>query len=285
MTFRINMPTDMCANNKIRRTRPVRHETPSGTRWSVAGVITLVVAVSLVLTSCASSQHNSAPASPSPAPTPSTRQTAVAAPPPGTKTAPASPAAGAGTPLAAEFAELEKKLNAKMGIAISAVGVNPKQLVFGDWTSGPAWSTSKVPLTITALREENSPTVTDSMRAAITESDNAAAESIWEKLGDPVTAAHKIEAVLAKYGDPTTVEWRRLRPPFTAFGQTIWSLTNQARFTAAAVCDSGNTQIFTLMGQVESDQRWGLGVIHDAQFKADGDPHPPVVIWCGSWEC
>jgi hypothetical protein len=161
-----------------------------------------------------------------------------------------------------------------MGIAISAVGANPKQLVFGDWTSGPAWSTSKVPLTITALREENPPTVTDSMRAAITESDNAAAESIWEGLGDPVKAAHKIEAVLAKYGDPTTVEWRRLRPPFTAFGQTIWSLTNQARFTAAAVCDSGNAPIFTLMGQVESGQSWGLGIIADTRFKGGWGPSP-----------
>ena len=94
-------------------------------------------------------------------------------------------------------------------VVISAVGAKPTQLVFGDWPTGPAWSTSKVPLTIAALREEHQPTVTDEMRAAITKSDNAAAERIWENLGDPVTAAHKIEAVLREYGDPTTVEWRR----------------------------------------------------------------------------
>jgi hypothetical protein len=82
--------------------------------------------------------------------------------------------------LAAEFTKLENDLHATMGIAIRAVGANPMQLVFGDWASGPAWSTSKVPLTITALDEEHPPTVTDSMRAAITKSDNAAAESIWE---------------------------------------------------------------------------------------------------------
>ena len=106
--------------------------------------------------------------------------TTVAATPAVTTATPASPAAGAGTPLAAEFATLENKLNAKIGVAISAVGANPQQLVFGDWTSGPAWSTMKVPVTMTALHEENPPTVTDPMRAAITESDNAAAESIWE---------------------------------------------------------------------------------------------------------
>ncbi|ORB10752.1 hypothetical protein BST37_22540 [Mycobacterium noviomagense] len=226
----------------------------------------------MILTSCVFAGHHSAPASPLPAPNPSMRHTAVPAPPPGTTTAPGSPAGGAATPMAAEFTKLEDKLHATMGIVISAVGANPKQLVLGDWESGPAWSTMKVPLTITALDEENPPTVTDSMRAAITESDNAAAESIWENLGDPVTAAHKVEALLKKYGDPTTVEWRKLRPQFTAFGQTIWSLTNQARFTAAAVCDSSSAPIFTLMGQVEDDQRWGLGSIADTRLKGGWGP-------------
>jgi hypothetical protein len=161
-----------------------------------------------------------------------------------------------------------------MGLVVSAVGASQKQLALGDWEAGPAWSTMKVPLTITALDEEHPPTVTGSIRAAIIESDNAAAESIWDKLGDPVTAAHKVEAVLRRYGDPTTVEWRKLRPEFTAFGQTIWSLTNQARFTAAAVCDSANAAIFTLMGQVESDQRWGLGVIPNTRFKGGWGPSP-----------
>ena len=54
--------------------------------------------------------------------------------------------------------------------------------------------------------------------------------------------------------------------------QTIWSLTDQARFTAAAVCDSSNEQIFTLMGQVESGQSWGLGVIPDTRFKGGWGP-------------
>lgn len=243
----------------------------SNYRLARTGVMTLV-AVGLVLTSCGLAEHHSAPPSQLPAPNPAIRHTAVPAAPPGMTTAPGSTPAGTGASLAADFAKLENKLNAKMGIVISGVGANPQQLVFGDWTSGPAWSTSKVPLTIAALREKNPPT--DLMRAAITESDNAAAEKIWAGLGDPVPAAHKMEAVLSQYGDPTTVEWQRTRPPFTAFGQTMWSLTNQARFTAGAVCDSGNESIFTLMGQVESGQRWGLGVIPDTQFKGGWGPSP-----------
>ena len=174
--------------------------------------------------------------------------------------------------MGAEFTNLEKTLHAKMGIVITAIGPNPKQLVFGDWTVGPAWSTMKVPLTMTALREANLQTPTDLMRSAITNSDNAAAESIWEKLGDPVTAAHKIEAFLQKYGDSTPVESEKKRKEYTAFGQTQWPLTSQAQFIASAVCDNGNEPIFKLMGEVESDQQWGLGGIPGTQFKGGWGP-------------
>jgi hypothetical protein len=182
----------------------------------------------------------------------------------------ASPAAE----LTADFARLESKLHAMVGIAVSAVGTGQVPIILGDWKSGPAWSTIKVPLVIAALREENPPKVTDAMTAAITESDNAAAESIWATLGDPVTAAHKVEAVLRQTGDATTVQSKKVRPEFTAFGQTAWSLTNQVRFTSVAGCDSVNASIFALMGRVARDQRWGIGGIPDAQFKGGWGPSP-----------
>ncbi|MGO9156626.1 hypothetical protein [Mycobacterium sp.] len=56
------------------------------------------------------------------------------------------------------------------------------------------------------------------MTAAITESDNAAAESIWASLGDPVIAARKVEAVLRQTGDFTTVQSQKVLPEFSAFG-------------------------------------------------------------------
>lgn len=256
------------------RASNVRRSGPASGETRLASGVTLVVTVCVVLTSCVFGGHHATPASPLPAPNPPVGHTAAPAPPPGT-TAPGSAPSRAATPLAAEFTKLQNKLHAKMGLVISAVGANPEPLVFGDWTSGPAWSTMKVPVAITALGEENPPTVTDAMRAAITQSDNAAAESIWDELGgNSVTAAHKVEAVLSKYGDPTTVEWRKLRPQFTAFGQTIWSLTNQVRFTAAAVCDTASAPIFTLMGQVEAAQRWGLGVVSDTRFKGGWGPSP-----------
>ena len=176
--------------------------------------------------------------------------------------------------LRADFARLESRLHAVAGIAVSAAGGREAPITLGDWQSGPAWSTIKVPLIIAALRQENPPKVTDAMTAAITESDNAAAESIWASLGDPVTAAHKVEAVLRQTGDSTTVQSQRVRPEFSAFGQTDWSLTAQARFTSAALCDNANGPVFALMGRVDPDQRWGIGAIPGTQFKGGWGPSP-----------
>jgi hypothetical protein len=176
------------------------------------------------------------------------------------------------TTLESDFAQLKESLDAEIGIAISGVGNGKTPLPLGEWPTGPAWSTIKVPLAIAALRAPGSPGVTDAMRAAIINSDNDAAESIWESLGDPATAARKVEEVLREYGDPTVVESRRLRPEFSAFGQTEWSLLNQARFVAGAVCDGRNDPIFDLMRQIAPDQRWGIGSDPDSQFKGGWGP-------------
>jgi hypothetical protein len=239
--------------------------------------VATMAAICVALTSCESgSQHsNSASASPaaaSPAPKPSMSHDTAAATPAATTATPAPPGTTS-PPLTADFATLQNQLHGKVGIVVSAVGANPQQVALGDLTSGPAWSTMKVPVIMTAFHEGNPPAVTDPMRAAITASNNAAAESVWGDLGgDSPAAAQKVEAFLRKYGDPTTVQWRKVRQQFTAFGQTDWSLANQVRFIAAADCDSSNAGILTLMDQVEADQRWGLGGIPSARFKGGWGP-------------
>lgn len=176
--------------------------------------------------------------------------------------------------LAADFDRLKTKLHAVAGIVLSAVGGGQTPMTLGDWQTGPAWSTIKVPLVIAALREQYPPKVTDAMTAAITESDNAAAESLWVSLGGPAAAAAKVDSVLRKAGDPTVVQSQKVRPEFTAFGQTEWSLADQVRFMAVALCDKANAPIFALMGAVEPDQRWGIGTIPDARFKGGWGPSP-----------
>ncbi|SBS79021.1 conserved exported hypothetical protein [uncultured Mycobacterium sp.] len=176
--------------------------------------------------------------------------------------------------LGADFARLQSSLHATAGIAISAVGSGRKPLVLGDLRSGAAWSTIKVPLVIAALRAEKPPVVTPAMTVAITESDNAAAESLWAGLGDPETAARAVDAVLRQAGDPTSVQSRRTRPEFSAFGQTDWALADQVRFISVAWCDPVNAPVFALMGHVDAAQRWGIGVIDGARFKGGWGPSP-----------
>jgi hypothetical protein len=232
-------------------------------------VLTLVVGVAIVaLTAVFTYRHTDRHVAVAPS---STRR-----PPAPATTAPATAPAATKNPedLAAQFSQLATRLQAKMGIAISAVGDGQSPTAWGDWQEGPAWSTIKVPLVIAAYRHREPRQVTDLMKAAITESDNTAAEKLWEQLGDPTAAAGQVRQILEQAGDPTTVESRKLRPEFSAFGQTNWSLENQVRFLASAFCDSENDPIFGLMGQVAPDQNWGIGRIPETRFKGGWGPSP-----------
>jgi hypothetical protein len=268
----------------IERTRRTRHAAVPGRRrwftwarilWATAGVLILLAVLTVAKTTgfMTASRPSARPSAAAPSPPPIQPPTLSPAPP--TVSSPSGSAANGAAALAFDFVQLEQKLHATMGIAFSAVGSGQDPTPpLGDWQSGPAWSTIKVPLTITGLRDEDPAQIKDKMAAAITESDNAAAESIWEGLGDPDIAAHKVEKVLKAAGDNTTVQSQKVRPEYTAFGQTIWSLTNQVRFTAFAVCDNQNAPIFTLMGQVEPDQSWGIGKLPGTQFKGGWGPSP-----------
>jgi hypothetical protein len=176
------------------------------------------------------------------------------------------------TDLKESFADLTATLDGSFGVAFAAVGSTQPPTQYGEWSSGPAWSTMKVPLAIAALRAQDKAAATGPMTAAITESDNAAADTLWKGLGSPDEAADKIDAVLRETGDPTAVQSRKVRPEFSAFGQTDWSLANQVRFIAAATCDVRNGPVFDLMGRIGNDQRWGVGTIADSQFKGGWGP-------------
>lgn len=188
-------------------------------------------------------------------------------------TASATPPSGSTdpNPLVAEFAEFAKGVNAKVGAVVSAVGNDQPPTKMGEWDfEGPAWSTIKVPLVIADYRVQNE--VTGPMRSAITESDNAAAEAVWAQLGEPAVAGPKVQAILQETGDPTPVQHERVRPPFTAFGQTKWSLVNQAKFISSAYCNPKNHDIFDLMGQIVAGQSWGIGSISGTKFKGGWGP-------------
>jgi hypothetical protein len=227
----------------------------------LVAVVTIVAVVAGCSDKSSPEASTSAPSSVPPAVVPSL-ETAVSPP-----AAPASPAAA----LEADFDQQFAGLN--VGVAFTAVG-DPAAapISLGAWKEGPAWSTSKVPVSIAALVGPPPSDVTDNMRGAIIRSDNASAEAVWASLGTPEVAKQKVEAVLRAAGDPTSVQSQKVRAEFSAFGQTIWSLTNQAHFLSVAACDPADAPIFTLMGEVESDQRWGLGVFDEWQIKGGWGP-------------
>ncbi len=152
--------------------------------------------------------------------------------------------------------QLFENLPATIGIAIaSAGGTSAKS--FGTWSTGVAWSTIKVPLAIACSRA--GPGNRELVAKTITQSDNDASEKLWAQLGDPAEAAKKVQAVIHDAGDTTTaVESRRLRPGYTAFGQTQWSLSRQAQFAAALPALSGAGPVVDLMHNLCADHRWGL---------------------------
>jgi hypothetical protein len=154
------------------------------------------------------------------------------------------------------FHELAGSVPATIGVAIA--GVDGTVLAsLGTWSTGVAWSTIKVPLAIAALRAGiGSRELVDQ---TIAQSDNAAAEDLWSGLGDPIEAARQVRAVIRDAGDATTeVESRRLRPDYTAFGQTQWSLVRQAQFAARLPLIPDASGVIELMRDLCPDHRWGL---------------------------
>jgi hypothetical protein len=155
--------------------------------------------------------------------------------------------------LANSFQELSNGLAATVGVAVASLTDAPISL--GPWSTGVAWSTIKVPLALAALRADaGSP---DQLEAVITRSDNAAAEELWSQLGD--TAAQLVQSVMREAGDSASmVESRRVRAEYTPFGQTQWSLADQARFAAGLSQVPESSRVIDLMKTLTVDHRWGL---------------------------
>lgn len=175
--------------------------------------------------------------------------------------------------LAADFTSLLPTLGGHAGMAIMAVGSDTATSM-GDWTSGPAWSTMKVPLTLAVLNT-NGNTPSYAMSAAITESDNNAADSLWQSLGTGDQAAQAVQKVLQQGGDSTTkVPATRSRPDYSAFGQATWALADQARFASHLPCLPNANTVTDLMGKVVPGQQWGLGHLENVTFKGGWGPDP-----------
>jgi len=174
------------------------------------------------------------------------------------------------------FQVLESDLRGKVGLALSPVGSGEAVEELGSLRSGVAWSTIKVPLALAVSARAPTPRNEELIDASLTESDNDASLALWERLGPPEVAASAVQEVLASAGDSSTrVEVNVLRPGFTPFGQTQWSLAAQVRLMAALPGLPHADEIRARLRRVVPEQRWGLGVLgEDVELKGGWGPDP-----------
>lgn len=169
--------------------------------------------------------------------------------------------------------EVSAQFGAQVGVSL---GSGAGALQAGPLQGGaePAWSTIKVPLAIAALHSGGGD---NSAARAIQSSDNAAAEQLWASLGGGAAAAGKVAAVICEYsGQEVSVQPTVTRPGFSAYGQTRWTLAQQAAFAAglaeAAGQDPAAGEVYRLMGQIMPGHAYGIGQLSGAAFKGGWGP-------------
>ena len=90
----------------------------------------------------------------------------------------------------------------------------------GELRAGRAWSTMKVPVVAASIHAGRADWY--AIDAAITRSENEAAQRLWSALDD---GPAEVEAVLRRAGDTETTLEREPDPRgWSSFGRTVWSL-------------------------------------------------------------
>jgi hypothetical protein len=162
-------------------------------------------------------------------------------------------------------------MSAQIGLAIAPLGTGTAEL-FGSLQTGHAWSTIKVPILVTLMRdrhEELSSEETQWAAAAVEASDNEAAASLFRRLeqihGGLAGASTAVQGVMALAGNTTTVATAPPPPgAVSTYGQTEWSIGEASAFYRALAdgCllgSTGTAYVLSLMRDVIPEQRWGLG--------------------------
>ncbi len=192
----------------------------------------------------------------------------------------------------ASFAALASSMAGRIGMALAPLGHDPIQ-TFGSLQIGHAWSTMKVPVLVTVLRDlesegqELDPARRQDAAAAIQRSDNATAAALFASLeeihGGPSGASMALQQVLRLGGDEDVVVNTAPNPDgFTTWGQTEWSAAGQVAFYSSLargrlLSPANTSYVMSLMSNVVTDQRWGAGAVDfpgPVAFKGGWGPEP-----------
>ena len=164
-------------------------------------------------------------------------------------------------PLDATVAHVEATYGGQLGVA--TVGTEGPESA-GFTAPSPAWSTIKVPIAVAAMRAI--PGLEEDARAAVSASDNAAAQRLYDGVGPEA-----VDGVLAQVGLATGLNTEPLRPEFSTYGQTQLSVAEEAVLAGRLACVDGAGPVLALMGQIDPSQAYGLGTI-GALFKGGWGP-------------
>ena len=198
---------------------------------------------------------------------------AVSSAPPAASSAPSSSTEPPAAPPSGDVPAVLDRIVAEHGDVGIAVSDGTTAIEAGRTAPEAAWSTSKVPVLIAANRTGAADG--QLVSSAITYSDNEAAKAAWAALGEGTAAAQATQSVIAEAGDTATqVQSQVTRPEFTAFGQTMWGVGNQAKFMARVRCVEGAQPIVDAMGVADPAQAYGLRTLPGALMKGGWGPSP-----------
>lgn len=176
---------------------------------------------------------------------------------------------GQGASLQTSFSSLEASVSGSIGLAVSPLGAGPIQS-YGQLQVGHAWSSMKVPIIVTLLREGALSGEAETWaRSAVTESDNEAAAALFSELesrhGGLAGASAAVQETLAMSGNTGTEIATAPPPPgaVSTWGQTEWPLSGSVAFYRTLACGgligAQSNYVLSLMEEVISEQQWGLG--------------------------
>jgi hypothetical protein len=173
----------------------------------------------------------------------------------------------------ASFESLAASLPAAVGLAVEPLG-SEEVREFGDLLeSGHAWSSIKVPILATVMKEGGEslgPEEEAWATSAITASDNEAAASLFGTIegrrGGLDGASAAVGETLHAAGSVGTEVATAPPPPgaVSTYGQTEWPVGEAVRFFhSLGRCEvlepAGTQYVESLMEDVIPEQRWGLG--------------------------
>jgi hypothetical protein len=199
-------------------------------------------------------------------------------------------------PSSSSFAALEGEISGAIGVAYAPLGPNGEVQTLGALQSGHAWSSFKVPISVTVMNEQGGRLTSgqESLAAsAITASDNSAAAALFSELESMTggNASQAVEQTLSDAGAPTAVATAPPPPgAVSSWGQTDWPLASSTRFYNALACGAYGGASPAIIGDMENvipEQQWGLGqasfpagtsVAFKAGWGPDGSESGPYLV-------